>query len=214
MAKIIRLTQNDLDRILEVETGAFIPPLQASKETILKRLNLNHVYLGSELDGQLIGTLAFRYSTFSPEDLANFPRTFDEFANDPNTEQANAMFGYSLGFIPESRGRSTLELMDKATEFAKMNSMEYVVAEGRCPSYNGSDEFPQEIIMQNPEFRKILDESITKGITPSKRDLLKDPNLAFYILFAKGEPLTLIPNFNPEDKPSGGHRILLYKKLK
>jgi len=214
MTKVLRLNQNDLDRIVEVEKAAFIPPLQASRETIADRLNLNHVYLGLESNGKLIGTLAFRYARFSPKDLAIFPRTFDEFSNSPNAEQPNAIFGYSLGILPEYRGRSTLELMDRTCDFAKLNSMEYVVAEGRCPSYNGSNEFSQETIMQNPEFKRIIDEAIAKGSLPSKKELLKDPNLAFYILFAKGKPLILIPDFNPEDTPSGGHRVILYKQLK
>jgi len=201
---IIRL--NDLERIVEVERAAFIPPLQASPEKITKRLSLGHVYLGLETDNKLVGTLAFKFSDFE------IPRTFYEFSDGPS--KGNAVFIYSLGILPEYRGRNTLELIDSALKFSGMSGMQYSVADGRMPSYNGSLEFHQERILQDPEFKKIIDGHITRGTTPSIEETKLDPNLAFLVRFVHGKPLKLIPNFMPEDKPSGGHRIILCKELK
>lgn len=214
MTRIIKLRKSDLDKIIIVETEAFIPPLQAPKETIYKRLDLEHIYLGAEEDGKLVGTLAFRYSTF-PKEFKDFPKTFEDFSNNPNDSKANAMFGYSFGVIPEYRGReNTFMLLNSALELAKKQGMSYAVADGRCPSYNGSIKFKQERISQNPEFRDILDRHIANRTIPSQEDLMKDPVLAFYIKLAKAKPLGLASRFIPEDEPAGGNRVILYRELK
>ena len=213
MVKIVQLNICNLEKIIEVESGAFIPPLQASRQKIIKRLSLNHFYFGAEIDSNLVGTLAFRYSTFSLINRADFPRTFEEFVNHPNTERSNAILVYSLGILPEYRGKnSALKLLNEAFEFAKRSGIEYVFGDGRCPSYNGSNDFPQERIEKSQEFKESIDECIAHGFNPSVKELLKDSTLAFYIKFVGLKPLKLIPNFIPEDKPAGGHRVILYKK--
>lgn len=212
--KTKRLGISDLDEIVEVERLAFIPLLQASKEKIKLRLQRDHIYLGLKNQGNLIGTLAYRYAHFSPQDKKSFPKTFNEFSNNPNEDNTNTIFGYSLGVIPEYRSReSTLELVNTALKLAQERGMSYAVADGRCPSYNGSLQFEQEKILQNKIFKEAIDKWIKQQERPPLETLLKDPVLAFFHLFAKAGLLWLIPNFIPEDKPAGGHRVILYRKL-
>ena len=65
MTKIIKLGLKDLDRIVQVERAAFIPPIQATREKIQARLKKGHTYLGIEDSGKLIGTLACRKAFLS-----------------------------------------------------------------------------------------------------------------------------------------------------
>jgi GNAT superfamily N-acetyltransferase len=211
MIKIEELSIDDLEKIMEVEERAFIPPLQASPETIAKRLKMDHTYLGLYLDNRLIGTLAFRESVFSPDDFQKFPETSEEFANNLNENNPNAIFVYSLGILPEYRGKATIELVNAAINMARERGLDYVVGEGRFPSYNGSN---QEKIKQKAELKRTIDDAIKNKSMPPEKELLKDSTLAFYHRFGKVNFWKIILNFTPEDKSSGGHRLIIYKKLK
>jgi GNAT superfamily N-acetyltransferase len=208
---IVKLTEADIEKILDVEKRAFIPPLQAERNVISNRLKMNHVYLGAQHNGELVGALAFRYGRFSSD---NFPKKFHEFADNPNAENPNAIFAYSLGIVPEHRNKGyALKLIESVRDCAKTNNVCYIIGDGRCPSYEGSAEFEQEKIKQNIEFKNAIDEGIRKGILPKSQDLVKDSTLAFYHRFVKADFLFLIPDFIPEDKPAGGHRVIIGTKL-
>ncbi|MFZ5955676.1 MAG: GNAT family N-acetyltransferase [Nanoarchaeota archaeon] len=215
MINIVKLGKGDLEKIFNVERKAFIPLIQASKEKICKRFNCGHVYLGANIDNLIVGTLAFRYGTFSPDDYSNFPNTFDKFANQLNSKNSNSIFVYSLGIIPDYRGgKLTKELINCVENYAKKENLNYIVGDGRCPSYNGSTIFEQENIRQNLEFKRTIDDYMAGGRIPVTKDLLKDSTLAFYHKLIGLDFLWIMQNFIPEDKPAGGYRVILYKQLK
>lgn len=168
---------------------------------------MNHIYLGAESNCVLIGTLAFRYGRFDP---ASFPKTAHQYADAPNDADPNAIFVYSLGVIPESRGnRHAINLIEASYKYARAQGIQLLIGEGRFPSYNGSIEFPQEKRKKIPGFKEIIDRGIITGTLPSKQDLIQDSLLNFYSKCAVIDFLFLVANFCPEDKSTGGHRIFM-----
>ncbi len=212
MVMILELNKEDIDRIIEVERRVFIPPLQATKKTILHRFNLNHMIYGAEVNGEIVGTVAFRYGIFSPS-LHSFPKSFQDYANQPS-ERGNATFGYSFGFIPEYRS-SVLpyKLAMSLIERSKRDGIEHILAIGRCPSYNGSRQYAQEVVAQNLEVQNEIDRCIAQNKLPSKEILKRDPVMRFYIQLFNPEILGILQGFFPGDTPSGEFLILQYKNV-
>ncbi len=209
---ITKLGKEHLESIIYLERNSWIPFAQADKETILKRFGLGHIMIGVLEDDELTGMISFSYSNFSPDDYEKFPKGFGEFSSQEPSENYNSAFIYNLSILPKERGRYYAQmLIREALETARNKGCEYAVADGRCPSYNGSSGFEQENVKQRIEFKEAIDRYLGGGPFPEKEELLKDPTLAFYHRF--GEFLWIMPDFLPEDKPSGGIRVIIYKKL-
>ena len=51
---ITQLHEGNIEEILDLEKGSFIPQLQAEKSTILKRLGLGHSILGNYEGNDLV----------------------------------------------------------------------------------------------------------------------------------------------------------------
>ena len=217
---VIKLGTSDLDRLMDVERRAFIPSIQTTEEIIRKRLSQEHVYLGVEVESELVGTLALRFAKFTP-DFLDFTRrnpTFDEYAERRNEGDANAVFVYSIGTIPAHRnGANAKNLLQGAFNIAKQKGMEFLVGDARVPSYNGSRENPQyEQFDTNEELHKAVDEYFKTGTLPSRSLIEKDPVAGFYLrVFSEGKVLGITDEqFWRGDKPCGGHMIIEYLKLK
>src|SRR3989338_11449940 len=165
---ITQLHEGNIEEILDLERGSFIPQLQAEKSTILKRLGLGHSILGNYEGNDLVAMVSYLYTNFNPRDPSTFPKTHKDFSLQPIPENPNAVVIISLGIKPERRARGLAqELLKAVGEEAKKHGCLYGVADGRCPSYNGS---PQEDIKQNPEFKNIIGQYLNKGIVPSQED--------------------------------------------
>ena len=206
------LDESDLEAIVEVEKKAFISELQEEEEIIKIRLRMNHTYVGAFEDEKLVGTLGFRYALFNPNEKEKFPKTCEKFANKPNENGANTIFVYTLGVIPEYRRLNlVLGLIQNSFDTARSQRAEFMVAEGRIPSYNGS---LHEKIKCKRDVKSAVDEALeSKMDLPVLNKLLKDPLLGFYHRYVKVKFLWLIPHFTPEDIASGGYRIIFFKKI-
>ncbi len=218
MAKIIQLSQRDLERIMDVEERAFISSIQTSEENILVRLNKNHIYLGAEIDDRLVGTLAFRYAQFIPDFLDFCKRNplFDEYAEKQNDKDVNAVFVYTIGIVPNHRnGINAKNLLFEAVEFGKKNGMEYLIGDARVPSYNGSNNLPYEKFDKNQELHEAIDNYFKTGKIPEEL-IRKDPVSGFYLKVLPELKVLGITdeNFWKEDEPCGGHMVIGYKRLK
>lgn len=211
---VLQANKSDVNKLVELENKSWVPELQASRETILKRLELGHIMLcvpNSE-GNKFIGKICFAYSNFSPRDFNSFPKKFIHFANPIFTFFRNAAFIYDLDIDPEYRGGGKLAsfLIKEAIRKAKKIGCKYVVGDGRCPSYNGSR---REKIKKSLDFRKEIDTYLKEVKFPAQNDFLLDPILAFYHRITGCNFLWIIPDFIPEDKASGGIRVILYKEI-
>lgn len=213
---ILELSLNDIDEILNVERKAFIPALQATEESIRTRLTKGHIYLGVKDQEKLVGTMGLRFANFTPDftDFLNKNPTFYEYANKENDVNANAIFIYNLGIIPEYRNCSNAKkLIRSVFELAKQKGMKFLVGDSRIPSYNGSSENkPYENIEKNPLVHDAIESYFRTGILPPREIIRKDPVAGFYLtIFPKSKVLGITnPNFCGGDNPSGGCNSIGY----
>lgn len=151
----MKAKESDIDRLVELENDSWVPELRASRETILKRLELEHIMLcvPDSKTKKFIGKICFSYNVFDPEKPQRFPETFSQFSSLPK-HYHNAAFVYDLDIKHNYRdgGRLARFLIKESIKRAKKDRCEYIVADGRIPSYNGSQ---AEGIKQNILFKKI-----------------------------------------------------------
>lgn len=209
--RVVSLSEKELAQIIAVDSLSVIPPLQASLKTIQERLSA-HNYFGMKIRNTLCGALAFRTSVFHPG-RRDFFNNFVEFSSGTSCPKDNSLLVYSFSIIPQARFFPAVSFfMKKAEEFAKIKQLDYLVASSRCPSFNGSLDYEQEIIPQKESFRTPIRRHLSGGALPTKRELKEDPFLDFYLrLFP--EVYKIARNFMPEDRASNGLGVVLYKNL-
>lgn len=218
--QIIQLGESNLREIMNVEQRAFIPPIQTTEENIKQRLRMGHVYFGALVDGKLVGTFACRRGVFNPdfEDFMKRYPNFEEYADQPETGDKNAMIGYSLGVIPRNRNAQvSKKLLLTAIEFGLSSGLDFLVGDGRIPSFNGSSEYPEfEKYEKDPALREAVDTHFRGGSLPSREIFERDPITGFYLrALPKLKVLGVTPSsFWPGDMPCGGHMVILYQKIK
>jgi len=213
---IQKIPDTNIAAIMEVEKAAFIPPIRTTEATIKQRLGLGHTYLAAfDFDGtKPIGTIAFRNARFSPQDYEQFPRTFAKYAEDPNDDRGNAVFVYSLGVIPGYRnGLAAKKLIKAALAEAKHRGLHYAVGDARCPSFNGSKEWPEERFEKNEAIHRAITAHLDGGPFPQNETLYKDPVLGFYLKTFGFKPLWIIPDFWMGDEPCGNFMVIIYSEL-
>jgi len=220
MAIVRQLKGKDIAQILEVERRAFIPSIQATEEVIRERLNKEHIYLGVGEGIELTGTLAMRFARFTPN-FADFVRRnpkFFHYAEKWNEQNANAVFIYSLGVVPEHRnGRSARSLLQGAFYIAKQRGMDFLVGDARVPSYNGSTQNPQhEQFERNEELHRAIDNYFKTGRLPKRELMEQDHVIGFYLTtFPQSRILGITrENFWKGDEPCGGHMVIGYVEVK
>ncbi len=222
MVVVRKLVSENIDSILRVESKSFIPPLQATRDTILKRLGEGHTYLGAfggNGDGEMTGIASFRSGYFSTDfrDFLNQYHNFKQWVDGESIEKGNALLIYNLGVVPTQRnGIFAKSLIDKIIELGRLNGKEFVAGDGRIPSYNGSNYPGYEFIKQNPEVKKAFDDYLNHGGNLSKSKVTQDKLLGFYLrVFPNANILGATgPKFIPEDVPAGGHRVILYERIR
>jgi len=216
---IRQLYESDMERILDIERKAFIPSIQTAEETIRRRLSKGHTYLGIDVMGELVGTLALRFACFVP-DFTDFCRrnpAFCEYAESDNEKEPNAVFVYSLGIIPQYRnGTNAKKLIRSAFDIAKQKGVDFLVGDARIPSYNGSNNLPYEHFERNDTLRRAVDEYFRTGILPPRELIEQDPVAGFYLrIFPEGEILGITDErFWEGDEPCGGHMVIEYLELR
>lgn len=227
------LTAADMDEMMELEHKVCTPLIQASPDTIRVRLANGNIMLGVRMQGQLVGSIGFRYSTFSPDDLGSFPKTFGEFSTPPQKPTSfNAGFCYSVNVDPDCRtlavqsGKAGLRAtgVGKALIAGMQNRVladgcTYLVGDGRPAFYNGSSDYPHERYEQLLDLKAILDRYATAGGKPAPEE--EEALMAYPIFRAYNKALGgglqiawVIPAFFPGDTPAGGFRVVVYKKLR
>lgn len=143
--------------------------------------------------------------------------TFFEFAESPNEDNANAVFAYSLGIVPEHRNAiNATRLIHEAMNTGRKRDMEFLVGDARTPSYNGSNQDLQyEHFDKNEKLHRAIDDYFKTGILPSRELIEQDPVMGFYLkIFPEGKVLGITDEkFWQGDEPCGGHMVIEYLKL-
>jgi len=230
--RVVDLTATDIDEMMALERKVCIPLIQASPDTILKRLARGNVMIGVRWGDTLVGSIGFRHDTFSPDDFQSFPKTFGEFST-PTKKPAtyDAGFVYSVNVDPEHRTLAVQAepskglrpagigktLVVSAAQRMTQEACVYLVGDGRPAFYNGSSDFPQERYDTDAQLKSLLDKCAS-GHTLSDDEaslLLAYPIFAAYNKSLGGglRVAWVIPNFFPADTPAGGFRVILYKRL-
>jgi len=209
------LDLKDLEEICRLEKEIWIPPLQAPRELIEKRLLQGHRMLSFADHGVTEGVVSWCYSSFSLKDGVDaFPDDFYRFSACSSCEarRANSAFIYNVGVIPEARGRGTGGLLlQEAFAMIRKEGIAQVFIDSRLPSYEGSYGFPQEEVPQNPVFKEAIDTYFATGCLPPEDILRKDPAVSFYLKNGL-TPWCVKRNFI-HDPPSGNLRLICYANL-
>lgn len=231
--EMVELSVADMGEMMELEHKVCTSPIQAQAETIRKRLDLGNIMLGVWRKGLLVGSIGFRYSTFSPDDLDSFPKSFRDFSTPTlKPETYNAGFCYSVNVNPTLRtlavhpeagiGLRTTGigklLITSMTERMVSDGCTYLVGDGRPAFYGGSFEFPQEYYEKDLKLKKILDDCAVVNRQPTEEERLKIIEYPIFRAYNKAlggglRALWVLPNFFRSDTPAGGFRVILYKRL-
>lgn len=204
----------DIPAILELENACWLPEIRASEKILRARFEMGHISLGMLDNEELAGIFTFTYSRFSPNIPAGLPATFREFSSRPVIDNYNTAFAYNFSIHPRARGGTlTRKLLWAGLDHMREDGCQYLLAAVRCPSYNGSPDAGVEAIQPSPEFKKTIDTSIQTGKLAASGDLIVDPLLRFYQRTLDCIFLKVIPDFLPDDAPSGGFGVVFYKML-
>lgn len=208
------LRADEVPALAALERAAWPGPLQASEDRISRRLTLGHcIFVAAQAD-RLVASLCFVPTSEEPFDRSRFPRDFDAFSTLARTAPVRSCYVYNLCVHPDWRGAPIVRpLMRAGVEHGRSLGARWLVADGRCPSYAGAvDEGPDKV-RADPAFRAAIDSWAETGQQPADEELLRDPLLRFYRRMVDCKFLHLMPNFLPEDRGSGGYRVIFSSDL-
>ncbi|WP_149903767.1 N-acetyltransferase [Mesorhizobium sp. SARCC-RB16n] len=160
--------------------------------------------------GNLVaGAICFVETSQDPHDTEKFPKTFSAYSSLARTGPARSLYVYNLGLRPDFRGTDMARrLLSQLIGYGHRVGARWLVGDGRCPSYAGSqDDFPNKV-RPDLAFRQTIDDWHRTGVMPSVTSITRDPLLRFYRRVLQCEFLHLAPSFLPQDISSGGFRVI------
>ena len=209
-----RIGEDDVPRMAVMEVAAW-GSLGAEEATIRNRLSLGHTMIAAVHDKVIAGAVCFVETSQDPRDKATFPATFTAYSSLARSLPPKSLYVYNLGVRPEFRGTTlSRRLLARLVDHGRAAGARWIVGDGRCPSYGGAHEGSPDKVAINVGFRSTIAEWHRTGIMPSVSDLTQDPLLNFYHRLLKCEFLHLAPAFLPEDRSSGGYRVIFAVDLR
>ena len=197
-----------------LEAAAWPGPLQAREDLIRRRLALGHIMIVAAAADHLAAAACVIPTVELPFDPVQFPRDFEHFSSLPRTAPVNSIYAYNLCVHPAHRGETAArEIIQLGITTARGMGARWLVGDGRCPSYAGTDGEGPDKVRADPKFRAALDAWAATGERPSVATLIRDPVLRFYYRMLDCQFLHLAWNFLPQDTSSGGHRVIFAKTL-
>lgn len=204
------LSLDDLNQILALENACWPRQLRANRACVQQRFKMQHTMQGVWRAGALLGMAAWRKGWLDIASGEKFPQDFHAFSMEENAEPFNAAFVYNLCMHPDARGKpETKRLIQSVIDQARLSGCKYLVGDGRCPSFNGSE---VERIAARPQFRDALRRQIeTFGLAfPPPELCCLDPLLNFYHSVLRCDFFRVMPSFMAADTSSGGFRVIFY----
>ena len=210
---VAQLTPHDIEDIMALERASWHEEVRATRDTVLNRLDMGHIMMGVRETGVLRGMTCFSYARMDPLAAETLPATFIGFSSVPTTDDFNVAFGYSLNIHPDYRGSPLLlTLLLAGYEQMKLDGVQFMFGDGRCPSYNGSDD-EHEHVPQRLAFKAVIDRYMRTGIFPSTTELIQDPHLRYFHRVMACEFVAILPDFLPSDIPTGGFRVMYRRQI-
>ena len=208
------ITEGDLPDLVSLESKCWPVAMRLEAHVLRQTLVWEHTVIGAFSNDVLIGLVAARYGCFDPNNWISFPTTFAAYFQRPSKATANAALSHSLNVDPAHRCKGVATKLIRALiDQSLRDGMDFLVAVGRCPSYNGSNE-PTGSCEMSPQFRAAMDRFFAGGEPLKLEEYLADPLLRYYHRLLQCQFCSPLKDFLPEDKASGGHNILFYKKLR
>ncbi|MEM9102290.1 MAG: hypothetical protein AAGB12_08195 [Pseudomonadota bacterium] len=205
---LVELFENDLEAMLQFEKKAFPKSMQASYALYAQRFQLGHKVYAS-INSAIEGIISFSFGNYDVSQPQRIPNNFYDWSTQVTPKAFDTVFIYNLGLSPLMKGTQTAKaLVYKVLDFAKKQGCTQVLAEGPIPSYAGNHH-----IKINLAIRNALDYYAKDGITPNQKLLFRDPHLCLYRKWVNCRIVRVLPNFIPQDVPSGGFRVMLYRDL-
>jgi hypothetical protein len=198
-----------------LERAAWSSPLQASEDRVRRRLALGHVmFVAEAADGSLAASLCFIPTAEEPHDRARFPSSFAAFSALPRSEPVRSVYVYNLCVHPAFRALPTVRpLMLAGIRASRALGARWLVGDGRCSAYAGSQPGSPDKVKPDVVFRQAIDRWQSSGDKPPDETLTRDPLLRFYRRQLNCRFLHLMPDFLPADTSSGGHRVIFVTDL-
>ena len=209
-APVIRpLHPSEVGALADLERASWPTSLQASGDTIRRRLDLGHDCIVAEVQGRLVCAVCYVLTAQNPNDRAAFPTTFAAFSSLPRTAPVVSSYAYSLCVHPDWRGQAAVfRVLDALLSTSREAGARYLIGDGRCPSFNGLAEPGPDRVMANPIFQETIERWHRTGVRPTDDQLIVDPVLRFYKRYLRCRFMHLAPGFIPEDLASGGYRVI------
>ncbi|RWO40012.1 MAG: N-acetyltransferase [Mesorhizobium sp.] len=207
------LSQNDVPLMADMETAAW-GQLGAGEDIVRRRILLGHTMIVASVEDLIAGAICFVETHQDPHDTMNFPKTFAEYSSTTRSGPVLSLYVYNLGVRPEFRGTPLARsLLDEMISYGRRAGARWIVGDGRCPSYAGAQHQTPDKVLPDPEFRRTIEDWHRTGRMPSVDAIIRDPLLKFYRRTLQCEFLHLAPGFLPEDKSSGGYRVIFVKDI-
>ncbi|AHE99819.1 GNAT family N-acetyltransferase [Thioalkalivibrio paradoxus] len=204
----------DIDGLAQLESEAWPSGLRADASTIRMRLLRGHRVVVAAFEHRFVAAACFYHTAADPTNATTFPRDFESFSTSPASTPVRSTYVYNLCVTPAQRGRGSAErVIDAVICDARANGARFLVGDGRCPSYAGTAGPGPDRIRHDPQFQRAIDDWLCTGLRPDLRLLIRDPVLRYYHRRLGCEFLHLAPGFLPEDRASGGFRVIFAKPL-
>lgn len=207
-------TPGDTALLAALEQTAWGPELAAPASLIERRVALGHRTILARSSGRAVAAASYVPTCEDPEDAARFPRTFGAFSSLPASAPVCALYVYSLGVDPRWRGGDAVRrVIDAVLADGRRLGARWLVGDGRCPSYHGSEAHGPDKVRASAGFRAAIDDWHRTGRKPADDLLTLDPVLRFYKRVLDCRFLALAPDFLPADHASGGFRVIFATAL-
>jgi len=203
----------DASRLARLERESWDMALRADIHTIRQRLSLGHQAIVAEQGDRFIAAVCYYHTSQEPGDFRGFPRSFRSFSSMPASTPVRSTYVYSLCVTPEERGRGSVQaVVDCVIADARAVGARIIVGDGRCAAYAGTEHGPDRV-RHDPVFQQAIDCWHRTGARPETRLLIRDPLLRYHSRRNGCELVHLAPDFLPEDRASGGFRVIFVKHL-
>src|SRR5579863_10382384 len=144
---------HEVPALAVLEAAAWPGPLQARQDLIRRRLALGHIMIVAAAADHLVAAACVIPTRETPHDESQFPRDFETFSSLPRSAPVNSIYAYNLCVHPAARGETAArEIIKFGITTSRAMGARWLVGDGRCPSYAGTDGKGPDRVQADPQF--------------------------------------------------------------